>query len=438
MTQSTEAAAPIVLPDHVSLEQRVAPETVCPNCGHTGMRVFYRVNGIPAHSVLLMETREQAVNYPRRDLELGFCPDCAFIGNVIFDPAVHEYSTRYEETQGFSQTFNSFARELARGMVTRYGLQDKSVLEIGCGKGEYLVMLVEEGAGRGIGIDPAYRDDRLKSPVLDRIEFIADFYSEKYTHLSADFVCCRHTLEHIDQTKAFMEMVRRSIGPRYETTVFFELPDVVRELRDGAFWDMYYEHCSYFCPGSLARVFRETGFDVERIWYEFGDQYLMLTAKPAEGRTEASLDEERDLEAMTAMVDAFTDVCGRSLSKWGELLRTRKAAGERIAPWGGGSKAVAFITTLGVEAEVDQVVDVNPHKHGRFLPGAGHEVIGPERLKEAPPQLVVVLFRVREIRALPVERVTHRCVEAAFAHRFIPSVFWRRVRCALRAPARSG
>ena len=43
--------------------------------------------------------------------------------------------------------------------------------------------------------------------------------------------------------------------------VFFELPDTERVLTEAAFWDIYYEHCSYFTPGSLARLFRRTGFE---------------------------------------------------------------------------------------------------------------------------------------------------------------------------------
>ena len=102
------------------------------------MEPFYRVNGIPVHSVLLMPTREKALNYPRRDLELGFCPRCGFICNTLFDPEVHEYGTSCEESQGFSATFNGFSRRLAKRWVTEYGLRGKSVLEIGCGKGDFL------------------------------------------------------------------------------------------------------------------------------------------------------------------------------------------------------------------------------------------------------------------------------------------------------------
>jgi ubiquinone/menaquinone biosynthesis C-methylase UbiE len=397
------------LPAHVSLQQTDRPDLSCPNCGGRGMRTFYRVESIPAHSVLLMESRQQALAYPKRDLELGFCPRCAFIGNVVFDPSVHEYSTRYEETQGYSPTFSGFARSLARRLVEKYELTGKTALEIGCGKGEFLLMLVEEGAGRGIGIDPSYREERLESPVLDRIEFIRDFYSEQYAHLQADFVCCRHTLEHIDQTKDFMDMVRRALGDRQDTIVFFELPDVVRELRDGAFWDLYYEHCSYFSPGSLARLFRASAFDVRRVWQEYGDQYLMLVAKPQRGPTTPMLVEEDDQEEMAALVEDFSDVCARSLSRWHGVLQDAKRTGKRVALWGGGSKAVSFLTTLGAGDAVELVVDVNPHKHGKFLPGTGHETVSPRRLPEQRPDIVIVMNPVyvqeilRDLQCLEVD-----------------------------------
>ena len=115
---------------------------LCPNCEQGQMRGFYEVRGIPVHSVLLMPTQERALNYPRRDLKLWFCGRCGFISNLIFDARVHEYSTNCEESQGFSPTFNAFARALAKRWVEEYDLQGKSVLEIGCGKGEFLAAMV--------------------------------------------------------------------------------------------------------------------------------------------------------------------------------------------------------------------------------------------------------------------------------------------------------
>ena len=113
------------------------------------------------------------------------------------------------------------------------------------------------------------------------MEFVADFYGEKYAHVQGDFVCCKMTLEHIPDTANFVRTVRRSVGDRYDTVVFFQVPDMSRVLRDLAFWDIYYEHCSYFSAESLSLLFREQGFDVLDVWTDYDDQYLMITAKPS-------------------------------------------------------------------------------------------------------------------------------------------------------------
>ncbi len=251
----------------------------CRNCEATELEEFYEVHGIPVHSTILMQTRQEALDYPKGDLRLAFCKSCGFIQNNLFDPSVHEYSPRCEESQGFSATFNKFAEEVAQGYIERYGLQDKSVLEIGCGKGDFLVLLCQMAQCDGIGIDPSFRTDRWDAEQARRIRFIQDFYSEAYSHLQADFVCCRHTLEHIQPTLEFVRMIRRSIGDRKETIVAFELPDIARVLKEQAFWDVYYEHCSYFSLGSLARLFRASGLQPLLLDTVFDGQYLLIDAR---------------------------------------------------------------------------------------------------------------------------------------------------------------
>jgi hypothetical protein len=85
----------------------------CPSCGGTRFSTFYSVANVPVHSVLLLPTREKALGYAKRDIAIAFCEECGFIWNTAFDPSVHEYSEKYEETQGFSGTFNEFHRNLA-------------------------------------------------------------------------------------------------------------------------------------------------------------------------------------------------------------------------------------------------------------------------------------------------------------------------------------
>ena len=86
-----------------------------------------------------MRTRDEAVSFPRGSLRLAFCGACGFITNTAFDPAPQDYADSYEETQGFSPTFNDFANDLAKRWVERHDLDGKQVLEIGCGKGEFLM-----------------------------------------------------------------------------------------------------------------------------------------------------------------------------------------------------------------------------------------------------------------------------------------------------------
>ena len=168
----------------------------------------------------------------------------------------------YEETQGFSPRFRSFAHELAQRWIDRYDVRGKQIVEIGCGKGEFLVAICERGDNRGLGIDPAFVEERLTTSAADRLTFVNALYDGSWGRLDADAVVCRHTIEHIAPVSEFMSSIRAGIGEREDVVVLFDLPDVVRVLREAAFWDIYYEHCSYFSPGSLARLFRRSGFDV--------------------------------------------------------------------------------------------------------------------------------------------------------------------------------
>lgn len=381
---------------------------VCPNCGSAGMSVFYEVRDVPVHSVLLLPTREEALQYPKGDIVLGFCPICGFISNLAFDPSLHEYSSRYESTQMFSPTFDAFARRLAAHLIERYDLHDKDIVEIGCGQGEFLTLLCELGGNRGVGFDPAYAGGGSASQSSGRTTFVRDFYSEQYAEYESDFVCCKMTLEHIQQTADFLGTLRRSIGDRPTTVVFFQVPDVTRILRELAFWDIYYEHCSYFSPASLVYLFREGGFSVIDVWRDYDDQYLMIEARPQGARDTPSQIRQQATQDLAGEVTYFSRNCGRALDEWRDYLCRAEQDGRRGAIWGGGSKAVSFLTTLDIRDEIKCVVDINPRKHGTYLAGSGHQTVAPAVLQEYRPDFVIVMNPVyrqeieRELRRMGV------------------------------------
>ena len=373
--------------------------TECPACSSADLRIFHEQLSIPVNSCLLLDDANDARAFPRGDLVLAFCRTCGFVFNTVFDIGQSEYSSRYEETQGFSQRFRDFAQQLATIWVERHQLSGRSVLEIGCGKGEFLVEMMKAGAGSGIGIDPSFRADRMEGEEAERIEWIADFYGEKYSHLKADAVVCRHTLEHIAPVGEFVGMIRRTIGAD-DSVVLFELPDVARVLEDVAFWDIYYEHCSYFSLGSMARLFRANGFELTNLATAFDDQYLLLDCVPGAG-TGPLLPGEDDLARLEAAVDHFEQEYPRAVQRLRDEIRSGADRGRRAVIWGAGSKGVSYLTTLGLQDEIGYAVDINPYKHGMFMAGTGQEVVGPEFLREYGPDLVVAMnpIYLAEIRA---------------------------------------
>jgi len=363
----------------------------CPSCFGSRMDEFFALQGVPTNSCILLKTRDEATSYPRGDIQLAFCPACGFISNMAFDPVLTEYSGRYEETQGFSETFNSFHRKLAERMIARHNLHRKNVLEIGCGKGEFLSLLAELGENQGIGFDPGYHEDRTSQSTARRVTFVKDFYSEKYASYKADFVCCKMTLEHIHPTAQFISTVRRAIGHRSDTIVFFQIPEVTRIVRDCAFEDIYYEHCSYFSPGSLARLFRQCGFDVLNLDTEYSDQYLTIEARPSDGTPRPPLVLEDDLDSLTRYVQEFPAKCATILNRWRGRIRESHARGKRIVLWGSGSKGVSFLTTLEVSNSIEYVVDINPYRQGFFMPATGQQIVPPTFLKNYRPDIVVIM-----------------------------------------------
>lgn len=368
----------------------------CPSCGAGPMAVFHTARAVPTNSCILLASAEEAKAYPTGEIRLGFCPACGFISNTTFDAKLTEYSARYEETQGYSPTFNAFHRALAERLIARYDLHGKDVIEIGCGKGEFLMLLCELGDNRGVGFDPGVHVERIQGPAAGQVQFIADFYSEKYADRRGDFVACKMTLEHIHPTGEFLATVRQAIGERIGTDVFFQIPESTRILRDCAFEDIYYEHCSYFSPGSLARLFRAKGFEVIGLDTEYDGQYLTIEARAAALPVrQTPLPAEDDVALLSGLVESFPARLAARLDEWRSLLEGLAAERRRVALWGAGSKAVAFLATLGDAARVVQCgVDINPYRQGHFLPGTGLPIVGPASLGAFRPDAVVIMNRI--------------------------------------------
>jgi SAM-dependent methyltransferase len=367
------------------------PLEACPSCASTSLTTIYSLPAIPVQSCILVDTREEATGFRRHGLELRFCDDCGFIFNALFDERLVDYASLTEESQHFSGTFDAFAKQLVSEIKARYDLQGRNVLEVGCGKGDFLQELCAQTGCDGVGVDPGFIPERLMHANRAKATFQREYFDPAKIQVAPDFVACRHTLEHIGPVGDFIAGIHSLVASRPGVGVFFETPDVRRILATGAFWDIYFEHCSYFTMGSHARLFRQAGFDVTEIRLDYADQYIIQYAHPRGPQSSKAPVQADDLDELRTLAAQFPEKVKEVADYWGEFVGARHAAGKRIAIWGGGSKGVSFLTSLGLGTEVAQVIDVNPFKQGKYLPGTGHCVLAPPGLRSDPPDTVVVM-----------------------------------------------
>ena len=360
----------------------------CPNCGGKTIEGFFKIKDAPIFSLVTVKSKEEALNVPRKDIELAFCHSCGFIFNRLFDTSIDYFTMGYEDQQGFSTTFMNYLKKISENLIKKYNLQGKTLLEIGCGKGDFINLLAELNAGKGIGIDPAYQEGRQTNPNLT---FYKEFYKLDHGKLPADFICCRHTLEHIHGTRAFLKLIRDSLGNNTNKVIFFEIPQITRILEVQAFWDIYYEHCSYFSAGSLARLFRSTGYEILDLHLDYNDQYLLIEARPVNTVSSKSFPIEESISEQKNRVDNFKVKISEQLDDWRKKLTTLKTKGKKTVVWGGGSKSVGFLTNFADLDLIEYVVDINPHMENNYIPGIGKKYVQPKFLKDYKPEAVIIM-----------------------------------------------
>ena len=380
----------------------------CPISESTRGTVFLEIPQVPVLCNVLYDDQAAARAAPRGDLKLAYFPESGHVYNVAFDPEAITYSQTYENSLHFSPRFQRFAEDLADRLIDTYDVRGKTVVDIGCGKGDFLALLCERGGNTGIGYDPSYE----QGPEDEDRPFtvVQDLYSEKYAHHPADLVCCRHVLEHVSDPLGFARMMRQAVGDRRDTVVYVEVPNALFTLRDLAIWDLIYEHVSYFTPSSLTYLFRRAGFEVLRVGEAFGGQYLQIEMRPGESEKAPNLVGELDPSGVTERVERFITVYEEKRQRWAETFDRAEKEGAKVVLWGAGSKGVTILNVIPeASRSVDFFVDINPRKQGKFIPGRGQQIIPPSDLAAYDPDLIVMMNGIYEeeirttVRALGFE-----------------------------------
>lgn len=352
--------------------------TRCPVCEGSRLTSFLRRSQVPVHQNLVVDSQATARSVTRGELNLVVCEDCGFVCNSAFDLSKLAYGKDYDNTQSCSAYFDAYLDGLVKDMVERQGVRNSTIVEVGCGKGQFLRKLVSyPGAGnRGFGFDPSYAGP--DTDLDGHLVFRRCYYDDTCTDVAADVVVCRHVIEHVPEPLVMLRSVRAALGQSPKARVFFETPCVEWILRNRVVWDFFYEHCSLFSAASLSLAFRRAGFAVERVEHIFGGQYLWLEARAIDMPSHAA----HNGHETAALARSYGANEANLRQEWQARLLELKARG-KVALWGAGAKGATFANLVDPDcAIIDCVVDLNPNKQGRYIPGTGHPIVAPASLPE--------------------------------------------------------
>jgi hypothetical protein len=355
----------------------VSQPAVCTVCAGAKVTPILRSYQAPVSCNHLCSDRDAALREPTATISLGFCHDCGHIFNIEYDLTQLNYQPGYENSLNGSGRFRKYDDKLVSDLLERYHLHGRLIVEIGCGRGHFLRSLCERGGNSGIGFDPSYSGEEGEANEAANVVIRGEVFGIQNQGLNAEFICSRHTLEHVSGPRGFLSTIR-SVTERSGTPVFFEVPNGLYTLRDGGIWDIIYEHCSYFTPSSLARIFSETGYEPVEVRETFSGQFLNIHAIIGTSNRTAPWTKAHNLDHLA---QSFTHRYDGKLKEWDCRFRNMESEGRRIVVWGGGAKATTFLNLLK-PTSVSYVIDVNPLKHWKYVVGTGQQIVPPEFLRE--------------------------------------------------------
>jgi len=308
----------------------------------TTVRELYHVDGLPLFQNKVFDSQEAALGCQRGDVDLVESLATGLVYNAAFRPELMEYDSNYNNEQAESAIFRSHLQEVSGLLEQTLGRE--GIVEVGCGKGYFLEMLLEAGFDIS-GFDPTYEGNNPR---------VVKEYFQASLGIKARGLILRHVLEHILDPVDFLGRLRDANGGG--GLIYIEVPCFDWVCAHRAWFDVFYEHVNYFRLSDFHRMFGV----VPRAQRTFGGQYLSVVADLASLKTP-----ERDPKDAVPFPDDFVG-------------RNHIEPDGPFAVWGAGSKGVLFsIMMARAGFKPDLVIDINPKKQNKYLPVTGLRISSP-------------------------------------------------------------
>lgn len=302
-------------------------------------------------------------NMPLGPLRLRKNKITGLIENAAFDDAIAVYEDSYQNSQAHSVHFLAHMQQVLSMLKAQFPA-GSTLVEVGCGKGDFLALVIADGHFDASGYDATYEGTNPK---------IHKRYLTAQDRLKADIVVLRHVLEHIPQPHHFLHMLHTVFA---DAAVYIEVPSFEWIAANETFFDITYEHVNYFTHQALSALFGHVQLAFGEL---FADQYQYIIANLA------NLDEDFNHAYASQNWEqiAFANLFPGLLRKI-EMLAKHAQTKRHIYLWGAATKGCMFLVhcqRLGqLVGQVKLAVDVNPNKVGRFLPVSQVKIVAPETL----------------------------------------------------------
>ena len=344
------------------------PITTCRVCGHRLFdRPLLRYRNMPKSAQLLPGVEDlphdRGVN-----MDIRQCTGC---GLVQLDSEPVPYYREVIRAAAFSPDMAAFRYKQFADFVRRHSLEGKRVVEIGCGRGEYLSIMQRCGV-EAQGVE--YSPDAVASAVASGLRVTRAYAGDDAFALDDapfDAFFILNFLEHLPDLNAVLDGIRRNLAIGGLGLV--EVPNFDMILRSQLFAEFVTDHLFYFTRETLTATLKLNGFDIVECADLLHDYIISAVV-----RHRGALD--------ISSFDAHQRVLQQAIETY-----LRRFGPRRVAIWGAGHQALAVMALCGLGGRIRYVVDSAVFKQGRNTPATHIPIVPPERLRNDPVDAVIVM-----------------------------------------------
>lgn len=336
-------------------------------------------------------------------LRVSVCDKCWLVQTEDFAQADELFDAEYAYFSGFSTSWLAHSERYVAEMAARFALGAEShVVEVAANDG-YLLQYVK---ARGIpctGIEPTASTAsaaRAKGiPIVE--EFFGVHLAERLVAQGrqADLTAANNVLAHVPDINDFVAGFARLLKPQGVST--FEFPHLLKLVAENQFDTIYHEHFSYLSLTSVLGIFANNGlavFDVEQHPTHGGSLRVFAQRKDTgrhavEGRVHEMLGREEAAGiSTTAYYTGFQVKTNKVKDDFVRFLLDAQRDGKSVAAYGAAAKGNTLMNYAGIRPDlIAFVVDRNPAKQGKFMPGSRIPIVDESWLQAAKPDYIVIL-----------------------------------------------